>query len=66
MDGSRNYLIGTNVFYVFCLVIFLITAAVSAYILLVALREGIEDQAWISAACCAVAALLAALFWWLL
>jgi len=46
--------------------LFLMLAVLSAFILLASLREGREDQDWISAAYFVAASLLAALFWWLL
>ena len=66
LDGSRNYPISADFFYVFCLMLFLMLAVLSAFILLASLREGREDQDWISAAYFVAASLLAALFWWLL
>jgi hypothetical protein len=51
---------------VFCLILFLMLAVLSAFILLASLRDDLEDQAWISAVYFVAASLLAALFWWLL
>lgn len=64
MNGSRNYPISADLFYAFCLVLFLALAVLSAFILVASLREGQEGQAWISAAYFVAASLLAALFWW--
>jgi len=62
---DRNYPISADVFYLFCLVLFLSVAALSALILWAAIREGDAERAWISAAYFAIASLLAILSWWL-
>src|SRR5215210_5280448 len=62
----RNYPISAHPLYLFCLVLFLLAAALSALSLWAALRNGDEALAWISAACFAITSLLAILFWRLL
>ncbi len=63
---ERNYPISADVFYLFCLVLFLLVASLSALSLWAALRDGDEEGAWISAAYFAITSLMAILFWWLL
>jgi hypothetical protein len=60
---DRNRPIGADVFYLFCLVLFLSVAALSAPSLRAALRDADEERAWISAAYFAIASLLAIVFW---
>ena len=63
---TRNYPISADVFYSFCMGLFLLGAGLSASILWASLRDGDENGAWISAAYFALMSLLAILFWWLL
>jgi uncharacterized membrane protein len=63
---DRNYPISAEALYLFCLVLFVLVAALSALSLWAALRDGDEERAWISMAYFAITALLAILFWRLL
>ena len=63
---TRNFPISADVFYSFCMGLFLLVAALSALSLWTSLRDGDENGAWISAAYFALMSLLAILFWWLL
>jgi hypothetical protein len=63
---DRNFPISADVFYGFCLVLFLSVAALSALSLWAALRDEDADRAWISAAYFAITSLLTVLFWRLL
>ncbi len=60
---TRNFPISADVFYPFCLVLFLSAAALSAPSLRAALREADEERAWVSAGYFAIASLLAIVFW---
>jgi hypothetical protein len=61
---DRNYPISADVFYLFCMLLFLSVAALSALILWASLRDGDVERAWMSAAYFAIASLLASVFWW--
>ena len=61
MDCNRP--IGADVFYLFCLVLFLSVAALGAPSLRAALRDADEERAWVSAGYFAIASLLAIVFW---
>jgi hypothetical protein len=65
MDESRHSPpISPDILYLFVLLVSLSVTAMSVLILLSALREGDNDQAWISVAYFAAASLAAAYFFW--